>query len=46
MQASCVKCYAKREVKDTKSITMKNGNSVTQRICPKYGTNVFRIGKS
>jgi len=25
MQAYCVKCHAKREMKDAKAITMKNG---------------------
>ena len=35
MQAYCVKCRAKREMKDTKAITMKNGKSATQNVCPK-----------
>ncbi len=30
MQAYCVKCRAKKEMKDTKSITMKNGRPATQ----------------
>jgi hypothetical protein len=29
MQAYCVKCRAKREMKDPKSITMKNGKPAT-----------------
>ena len=29
MQAYCVKCKAKREIKDAKSITMKNGKPAT-----------------
>ena len=45
MQAYCVKCRAKREMKDTKSITMKNGKPATQGICPTCGTKMFRIGK-
>jgi phosphoribosyl 1,2-cyclic phosphate phosphodiesterase len=36
----------KREMKDTKSITMKNGKSATQGKCPVCGTKMFRIGKS
>ena len=30
MEAYCVKCRAKREMKDPKSITMKNGKPATQ----------------
>ena len=41
-----MKCRAKREMKDAKSITMKNGRPATQAICPTYGTKMFRIGKS
>jgi hypothetical protein len=46
MQAYCVKCRAKREMKDAKSITMKNGRPATQGVCPTCGTKMFRIGKS
>ena len=46
MQAYCVKCRAKREMKDTKAITMKNGKPATQGVCPACGTKMFRIGKS
>ncbi len=46
MQAYCVKCRAKREMKDTKAITMKNGRPATQGVCPTCGTKMFRIGKS
>ncbi len=46
MQAYCVKCRAKKEMKDPKSITMKNGKPATQGICPSCGTKMFRIGKS
>ncbi len=46
MQAYCVKCKAKKEIKDAKSITMKNGKPATQGVCPTCGTKVFRIGKS
>ena len=45
MQAYCVKCRAKREMKDAKSITMKNGKPATQGVCPACGTKMFRIGK-
>lgn len=45
MEAYCVRCRAKREVKDPKSITMKNGKPATQGICPVCSTKLFRIGK-
>ena len=46
MQAYCVKCRAKREMKDARAITMKNGRPATQGVCPVCGTKMFRIGKS
>ncbi|MBT4512700.1 MAG: hypothetical protein HOC20_10885 [Chloroflexi bacterium] len=46
MEAYCFKCRAKKEVKDPKTVTLKNGKPATQGVCPKCGTKVFRIGKS
>ena len=46
MQAYCMKCRCKREMKDAKAITMKNGKPATQGVCPTCGTKMFRIGKS
>ncbi len=46
MQAYCLKCRTKREMKDPKSITMKNGKPATQGTCPACGTKMFRIGKA
>ena len=46
MQGYCVKCRAKKEIKDAKTITLKNGKPATQGVCPDCGTKVFRIGKS
>jgi len=46
MQAYCVKCRAKREMKDAKSVVMKNGRPATRGVCPVCGTKIFRIGKS
>jgi len=46
MQAYCMKCRAKKEIKDPKSIIMKNKRPATQGVCPTCGTKVFRIGKS
>jgi hypothetical protein len=46
MQAYCMKCRTKREMKDPKAITMKNGKPATQGTCPVCGTKMFRIGKA
>jgi len=46
MQAYCVKCRTKREMKDARAITMKNGRPATQGVCPTCGTKMFRIGKA
>ena len=43
-QAYCVKCKAKREVKNPTHITMKNGKPALSGICPVCGTKVFKIG--
>lgn len=42
-QAYCVKCRAKQEIKDPKTITMKNGKLAVQGICSVCGTKVFCI---
>ena len=44
VEAYCVKCKAKTEVKDPQKITMKNGRPATKGTCPKCGTKVFKIG--
>jgi hypothetical protein len=44
MEAYCVKCKAKREMKDPQQITMKNGKPATQGTCPVCGTKMFKIG--
>jgi len=46
MEAFCFKCRSKREIKDPKQVTLKNGKPATQGVCPVCGTKVFRIGKS
>ena len=45
MQAYCLKCHRKREMKNAKAITMKNGKPATQGVCPICGTKMFLIGK-
>ena len=46
MQAYCMKCRAKREIKNPKPITMKNGRPATTGTCPVCGTKMFRIGRA
>ena len=44
MEAYCVKCRSKKEMKSAKAITMKNGKPATKGVCPTCGTSMFRIG--
>jgi DNA-directed RNA polymerase subunit RPC12/RpoP len=46
MQAYCMKCKKKVEIKNPRAIAMKNKRPATQGVCPSCGTKVFRIGKS
>ena len=46
MQAYCLKCRKKVEIKNPKAIIMKNKRPATQGVCPLCGTKVFRIGKA
>jgi len=46
MQGYCVKCKAKREIKNAKAVTMKNGRPANQGVCPVCGTKMFKIGKA
>ena len=43
-QAYCVKCKAKRDMKNEKQITMKNGRQALSGTCSVCGTKMFRIG--
>lgn len=43
-QAYCVKCKAKRDMKDEKEVIMKNGQSAISGICTVCGTKMFKIG--
>ena len=45
MQAYCMKCRGKKEMKDAKATTMKNGQPATQGKCLVCGTRMFRVGK-
>jgi predicted GH43/DUF377 family glycosyl hydrolase len=46
VRAYCVKCRAKREMKNPRAITLKNGRPAIQGICPRCGTKMFRIVKA
>lgn len=41
----CVKCKAKREMKNAQSVKLKNGRPAMKGECPKCGTKMFKIGK-
>ncbi len=43
MEAYCMKCRSKQEIKNPSKVTMKNGKQAAQGTCPACGTNVFRI---
>jgi hypothetical protein len=44
MEGYCVKCRSKKEMKNAKAITMKNGKPATQGVCGSCGAKMFRIG--
>lgn len=44
MQAYCVKCRAKQDMRNAKTIVMKNGRPAVQGECVVCGTKMFRIG--
>lgn len=46
MEGYCVKCKGKKEMKDAKAVTMKNGKPATKGSCPSCGTTMFKIGKA
>ena len=45
MQAYCVRCHTKREMKDARPIAMKSGKPVTEGTCPVCGTRIVKIEK-
>ncbi len=45
MQAYCLKCRTKREMRNPQPVTLKNGRPATQGACPVCGTKMYRIGK-
>lgn len=45
MTGYCMKCRKKREIKNPRSIKMRNGRPATQGVCPVCNTKMFRIGR-
>jgi len=43
--AYCMKCKAKREMKDVKMGKTKRGVPMAKGTCPKCGTKMCRLGK-
>jgi hypothetical protein len=41
----CVKCHAKREIKNPHHIILKNLRHAIQGTCPRCGTKIFRFGR-
>ncbi|MDP2949277.1 MAG: DUF5679 domain-containing protein [Chloroflexota bacterium] len=46
MQAYCLKCRKKQEMRNPQQVTLKNGRPATQGTCPVCGTKMYRIGKA
>ncbi len=44
--AYCLKCRAKKEMKNPQQVTLKNGRPATKGTCPDCGTAMYRIGKA
>ncbi len=44
VEGYCVKCKTKREMKEAKPTTLKNGRKATKGVCPTCGTKMFKIG--
>ena len=43
MDAYCVKCKSKKEIKGPEKVKMKNGRSAMRGKCPDCGTGLYRI---
>jgi len=41
--AYCVKCRAKREIKDPKEIKMKNGRPAVKGTCPRFESSNYTL---
>lgn len=43
VEAYCVKCKAKRNMKEANEVTMANGRKAMKGKCPTCGTGMFKI---
>ncbi len=46
MEAYCMKCKEKQEMKDPQAVFTSNGTPATKGICTACGTNQFRMGRT
>ena len=46
MQAYCLKCKAKRDMRDAKPAFTSAGTPTTQGACPECGTKMFKMGRT
>ncbi len=46
MKAYCVKCKAKREMKNPEPVYTNKGTPATKGVCPECGTKLFRMGRT
>lgn len=46
MEAYCVKCKTKREIKDPQAVFTEGGTPATRGVCPVCGTTMFRMGRT
>lgn len=46
MEGYCLKCRQKREIKNARAVTLKNGRPATEGTCPDCGTKIVKIGKT
>lgn len=44
MEGYCVKCKAKKEMKNPTVVTLKNGRPATVGTCVTCGTKIYKIG--
>jgi len=46
LEAYCVKCKEKREIKDSQAVFTKTGTPAVSGLCPVCGTKLFRMGRT
>ncbi len=44
LETYCLKCKAKREIKNPVTVIQKNGKPGTQGTCPTCGSKLFKMG--